>query len=91
MTKNTTKFSAKIAAFIIANCAMNEQDDWNMLSNAAGCDNDPDVWERFLDDACNATAWARDVARDVARENRRFEAVSAATIVAPWITQQEGN
>lgn len=89
MTKNTTKFSAKIAAFIIANLAANEQEDWNMLGNAAGCDNDPEVWERFLDDACHAVAWARDLSRDVARENRRFEAVSAATIVAPWLDTAE--
>jgi hypothetical protein len=85
MTKYTKKFSAKIAAFIIANLAANEQEDWNMLGNAAGCNNDPEVWERFLDDACHATAWARDLSRAVARENRRFKAVSAAAIAAPWL------
>ena len=67
MTKNTMKHSAQDLATIMVNCSINEQSDWARLGSAAACDNRIDVWERFLDDACHALAWAVDAQRDLAR------------------------
>jgi hypothetical protein len=67
MMKNTMKYSEKVLVAAVKNCAARAQDSYNALGSADACDNDYEVWERFLDDACNMGALSTDWAAELTR------------------------
>jgi hypothetical protein len=66
MMKNTPKYSKQVLIAAVKNCAARAQDSYNALGSAAACDNDYEVWERFLDNACNWAAQSNDCAIELA-------------------------
>ena len=65
MMKNTMKYSEKVMIAAVKNCAARAQDSYTALGSAEECDNDYEVWERFLDDACNRAAQSNDWAKEL--------------------------
>jgi hypothetical protein len=73
MMKNTPKYSKQVLIAAVKNCAARAQDSYNALGSAEACatntlrEADYQVWERFLDDACNWAAQSNDWAIELTR------------------------
>jgi S-formylglutathione hydrolase FrmB len=72
MMKNTMKYSEKVLVAAVKNCALRAQDSYNALGSAdacatATCEHDYEVWEHFLDDACNWVAMSNEFADELSR------------------------
>ena len=72
MMKNTMKYSEKVLVAAVKNCAARAQDSYNALGSADACATDTleadyEVWERFLDDACNWVAKSNEFADELSR------------------------
>lgn len=60
MMKNTMKYSEKVLVAAVKNCAARAQDSYIALGSAIACHNDDEMWERFLDHACDMAALSTD-------------------------------
>jgi hypothetical protein len=72
MMKNTPKYSKQVLIAAVKNCAARAQDSYNALGSAEACaidtlEADYEIWERFLDDACDWAAVSNDYADELSR------------------------
>jgi len=67
MIKNTPKYTEQVLKSAVKQCALCAERSYNALGSAEACDNDYEVWERFLSDACS---WA-ELSNDWAAERTR--------------------
>ena len=66
MTKTTT-YSEQVLIAAVENCALSAEFNYNCLSSARMCDDNPEEWERRLDEAVQwaalSNAWLEELQR----------------------------